>query len=300
MNLSNGTAFVAITYVFWGILTLFWGLLSEINSVYILSQRVFYSALFMLIFLTLTGKLSKSLSALKNRQTLFKCFICGILITSNWGIYIYAVTGGHVLDASLGYFLEPIIIAAFGMLFFKEKLSRFEKATFVFAIIGIAYRIVSTGTIPMLSILIALTFTVYSAVKKSLSLDAATSLFAETLLMSPFALIFTFYAEKTGIGINGALSGLSLLLIPACGVVTAIPLLLFNIGIKHIPFYVAGIIMYISPTIQFLTGILFFKETFNQNEFITFVIIWIGIGFTVFEKIKMLKASKNAKNIIEV
>ena len=290
----TGALQVLITYILWGSLPIFWKLLSEINSVYILSQRVIWSALFMVIFLLIKGHLPKTLSVFKNPKTVFYCFICGVLITLNWGVYIYAVTSGHVLDASLGYFIEPIVVAIIGVILFKEKLNKAETATFAFAIVGLAYMLVTSGTLPVLSLVIAISFGLYGACKKSTSLDASTSLFMETLCMTPFAIAFALWSERAGIGAIGTLSGWEFILLPACGDVTSIPLLLFNLGVKKIPFYLAGIIMYASPTIQFLTGIFFFHEAFDTNRAIAFLIIWIGISFTLIHQLLMLK--KSAKN----
>ena len=287
-NKSSGAFSVFTAYIFWGLLTLFWNLLSEVNSVYILFQRVIWSAVFMGIILVIAGKGKKIISVFKNKKMLLRCFVCGVLITVNWGVYIYAVTSGHVLDASLGYFIEPIVVAVLGMILFKEKLSKFEKITFVFAAAGLLYMLFSTGTFPVLSVIIALSFAVYGAFKKALDLEAGISLFAETLCITPIAIVFTIFAESKGIGASGILEGYRLLLLPVCGIVTSIPLLLFNIGVKKIPYYLSGIIMYVSPTLQFLTGILFFKETLDTNRLIAFAIIWIGIAFTIYEQSKMI------------
>ncbi|MBE6008860.1 MAG: EamA family transporter RarD [Lachnospiraceae bacterium] len=289
MDLKSSGAFsVFIAYVFWGLLTLFWNLLGDVNSVYILFQRVIWSAVFMGILLLLSGKAEKIKAVFKDGKMLIRCFVCGILITVNWGVYIYAVTSGHVLDASLGYFIEPIVVGMMGMILFKEKLSKAEKITFVFAMAGLLYMLLSTGTFPVLSIVIALSFAVYGAFKKSLALEAGVSLFMETLCIVPIALLFTLFAESKGIGAIGVLHGWSFLLLPACGIVTSIPLLLFNIGVKKIPYYLSGIIMYVSPTLQFLTGILFFKEALDTNRLIAFAVIWIGIAFTMYEQIKLI------------
>ena len=285
---SSGALSVFIAYVFWGMLTLFWNLLSDVNSVYILFQRVIWSTVFMGILILLSGQSKKITSVFKDKKMLLRCFICGILITVNWGVYIYAVTSGHVLDASLGYFIEPIVVGMMGMMLFKEKLSRAEKITFAFAMAGLLYMLISTGTFPILSIVIALSFAIYGAFKKSLELEAGVSLFVETLCMVPIALLFTIFAESKGTGAIGVLEGLRFLLLPACGIVTSLPLILFNIGVKKIPYYLSGIIMYVSPTLQFLTGILFFKEALDTNRLIAFAIIWIGIAFTMYEQIKMI------------
>ncbi len=287
-NKTFGSLAVALAYASWGLLTLFWNLLAEVNSLYILAQRILWSMVFMGIFIAVTKDTKEIKSIFKNRRDLLICFICGILITVNWGTYIYAVNSGHVLDASLGYFIEPIVVSVIGMLTFKERLSRFEKITFSFSVLGLAYMIAVTRVMPLLALVIAGSFAVYGAVKKMIHISAQTSLFMETLCMTPFALIFTVIAEQQGFGSIGVLSGPALLLLPAFGVITSGPLLLFNIGVKKIPYYVSGILMYINPTLQFLMGLCYFHEAMDIHRLIAFIIIWFGILFTVYEKAKLI------------
>lgn len=287
-NKTFGSLAVALAYASWGLLTLFWNLLAEVNSLYILAQRILWSMVFMGIFIAVTKDTKEIKSIFKNRRDLLICFICGILITVNWGTYIYAVNSGHVLDASLGYFIEPIVVSVIGMLTFKERLSRYEKITFFFSVLGLAYMIAVTRVMPLLALVIAGSFAVYGAVKKMIHISAQTSLFMETLCMTPFALIFTVIAEQQGFGSIGVLSGPAPLLLPACGVITSVPLLLFNIGVKKIPYYVSGILMYINPTLQFLMGLCYFHEAMDIHRLIAFIIIWFGILFTVYEKAKLI------------
>ena len=202
------------------------------------------------------------------------------------------MNSGHVLDASLGYFIEPVLVALLGMIAFREKLSKMEKITFVFAVVGLLYMLVMTGTVPILALLIAGSFAAYGAVRKTLDIPPYASLFMETLCMTPFALLFIFWAEQNGKGSGGVLAGAQLLLLPACGIVTSIPLLLFNVGVREIPYYLSGILMYINPTLQFLMGLFYFHEEMNQNRLIAFAIIWIGILFTVYEKGKLMVAKR--------
>lgn len=286
---TGGFLSVVGAYVCWGLLTAFWNLLAEVNSVYILAQRIIWSMVFMAIYMTVLGKWKEPLSVLKNVKELGICFLCGILITINWGVYIFAVNSGHVLDASLGYFIEPVLVAAIGIAAFRERLSKWEKITFLFSIAGLAYMIVMTRTFPVLSILIAGSFAVYGAVKKNLQISAHTSLFVETLCMTPFALLLVLYADAKGMGSIGILHGMQFLLLPACGVITSIPLLLFNAGVKKIPYYISGILMYINPTLQFVMGLLYFHEEMNRSRLIAFGIIWIGVLFTVYDKIQMMR-----------
>lgn len=284
-----GSPAVALAYASWGMLTLFWNLLAEINSVYILCQRILWSMVFMGIFITITKDTREIKNIFKNYRDLAICFICGALITVNWGTYIYAVNSGHVLDASLGYFIEPIVVSVIGMLLFKERLSRFEKITFFFSVLGLVYMVAMTRIVPILALIIAGSFAVYGAVKKMIHISAQASLFMETLCITPFALIFAIAADLQGFGGIGVLSGLKLLLLPACGIITSVPLLLFNIGVKKIPYYISGILMYINPTLQFLMGLCYFHETMNVHRLIAFIIIWFGIFFTVYEKAKQIR-----------
>lgn len=291
-NLGGGVA-VASAYIMWGFLTLFWNILSEVNSVYILAQRIIWSMVFMGIYIVAIRKTAEIKSIFKNKKSLLTCFVCGILITINWGVYIYAVNSSHVLDASLGYFIEPVLVGLIGVIMFKEKMGTLEKVTFVLATVGLIYMVISTGVFPILSILIAGSFAVYGAVKKKLKISAQASLFMETLFMTPLAIIFTIYAEGHGMGSIGVIDGWRMFMLPICGIVTSFPLLLYNVGVKKIPYYFSGIIMYINPTIQFLMGTFYYHEAMDKNRLISFIIIWVGMIFTIAEKV--IQARKERK-----
>ena len=283
---------VALAYVMWGLLTVFWNLLSDVNSVYILSQRIIWSMVFMGIYMLILGQWGEIKAVFKNKKDLLICFICGILVTVNWGVYIYAVNSSHVLDASLGYFIEPVMVGAIGLIVFKEKPGFFEKITYVLAFAALLFIVIKVGTFPTLSLLIAGSFAVYGAVKKNLKISAQASLFMETLCMTPIALIYMIISEKNGTGVIGSVEGWRLLLLPACGIVTSVPLLLFNKGVKKIPYYVSGILMYINPTLQFLMGIFYFHEAMDKNRLIAFIIIWVGVAFTIFDRLRQIEKQK--------
>ena len=234
---KRGTSNVLGSYILWGLLPAFWNLLAEVNSMYILAQRVIWSLIVMTLFLAVTRRAKDIVLVFADLKTVLYSLLCGILICINWGIYIYAVNSGNVLDASLGYFLEPIVVTIIGVAAFHEKMSRPEQLTVVFAIIGIGYLIWAYRVFPIMAILISLSFGFYGAVKKNLKLYPELSLFAETLMMTPAALLFCIYSEMHGTGSIGILSGPQFLLLPLAGIVTLIPLTLFNRGIHHIPYY---------------------------------------------------------------
>ena len=287
-----GTITVFFTYVLWGVLGIYWGLLNGVNPVYILANRIIWSAVFMGIYALLRHRGSEIKRILSDKKMLGKCFLCGILITINWGVYIYAVNSGHMLDASLGYFIEPVLVGLIGVLAFKERPTKLEWATFILAIIALGYMLIRTGTMPYLAIIIAGSFAVYGGVKKNMELTPEVSLFVETLCMAPFALGFIVWAEANGLGtLETATAGRIILLIFS-GIVTSVPLLLFNMGVKHIPYYFSGILMYVNPTIQFLVGLLYFKETLDTDRLVAFIIIWVGVLLALFDKLRRMRQEK--------
>ncbi len=270
--------------ILWGVLGAFWDLLSGTDPFYILAHRIAWSALFSLLLLLAMGKGREIKEALCCRAAVLRCACCGLLITVNWGTYIYAVSSGRTLDTSLGYFIQPIIVVLMGILFFHEKLRKLEKVTVLFAAAAILSLLLRTGTMPWLALLVGSSFSLYGGVKKSLDLPPALSLFLETLCVLPLALIFIFWSHSSGDPL-AALPGWRLLLLPIGGIVTSVPLLLFATGVRHIPYYLVGILFYLNPTIQFLMSIFFFHETLDPARLTAFIIIWVGILFTIADKV---------------
>ena len=287
----SGALQVLFAYVSWGLLTVFWNLLAKVDSVYILAQRIVWSMVFMgiiLIFMKKQGEIGK---VFRNTRQMLICLVCGLLVSINWGVYIFAVNSGHVLDASLGYFIEPLLVALIGIAVFREKLNRYEKLTYLCSGAGLIYMMVATRMLPTLALLIAGSFAVYGAVKKTLRISPMVSLFMETLCVAPVALVFAAHADLVRAGSIGILSGAEFLLLPACGVITSLPLLMFNLGVKKIPYYLSGILMYVNPTLQFIMGLYYFHEPMDFNRLVAFLIIWIGIGFSVFGNIRQWSLS---------
>lgn len=292
----SGTLTVLATYIMWGLLPAFWNLLAGVNSVFILSQRIIWSLVFMGVILLVTRRFGEVRQVFRNKKMLITCLISGILITINWGLYIWAVNSGHVIDASMGYFIQPVVVALVGVLAFRERPSVLEWVTFGFAMAGILFLVFRSGTVLLIALALGVTFAVYGAVKKNIPIGGEASLFMETLLMTPLALAFTVYAVGSGMeGCVGVLGGWCWLLLPACGVVTSLPLLCYNLGVKKIPFYMSGILMYINPTLQFLMGLFYFREPLDHNRLYAFIFIWVGVLFTLADKLRLMR--KNRKTV---
>ena len=229
-----------------GILAIFWRFLAQVNSVYVLAQRIIWSLVFMGLYLLFTRRGREVAAAFRDRKTMVNCLLCGVLITLNWGMYIYAVNSGHVLQASMGYFIEPVAVGLIGVLAFREKPSPGEKVTFLCAGAGIVFLTVRTGSLPVLALMVAIPFAIYGALKKKNHPDAQTSLFMETLWMTPLALAFSGWWTPTR-GHGGCAGGCGPVAAAGQRVVTSVPLLLFNLGVREIPYYFSGILMYINP-----------------------------------------------------
>ena len=295
-NIGKGSLLVGLAYVSWGLLPIYWYLLEAVNPVYILAHRIIWSMVFIGIIILISKNTAEIKAAFREKRKIMICAVTGILVSVNWGSYIYAITCNYVIDASLGYFIEPIIVSLMGLIVFREKLSLLEKITFCFAVVGLVYMIITTHTLPTLALVIAGSFAVYGAVKKQLTLSAQASLFMETLLMTPLAIAFALYADINGWAGMRMLTGGALWLLPICGIVTSVPLLIYNIGVKQIPYYLSGILMYINPTLIFITGLIFFHEALDVHKLIAFIIIWIGILFTVIDKALLIRRDLKTKN----
>ncbi|MSR94724.1 EamA family transporter RarD [Clostridiaceae bacterium 68-1-5] len=284
-----GTAEILFSYVCWGFLTLFWGLLSHVHPVYVLAQRIFWSMGLLFVVILATQRFALLRAAFVTGSVMRICLLSGLLISLNWGLYIYAVSSGHVLDASLGYFVQPLLVGLIGIFFFKESLSFWDKGAYLLSFLGLLCMIFYTRAIPLFTILIASTFAVYGAVKNSLPTDPIVSLFLETLCVTPLALPFIIWMELSHKGSLGILHGSQFLLLPLCGLVTSVPLLVYSSGIKKVPYYLSGILMYLNPTIQFLIGIFHYRESPSFGEKISFSLIWLGILLSVWGKLKLRK-----------
>ena len=275
-------------YVLWGILPLYWYLLAEAEANEILSHRILWSLVFMLIVVGLTGRmeqLKKDCRELwQNKKRGLMLIAAAIIISLNWLIYIWAVNHNHVIDTSVGYYINPLVNVLFGVVLFGETLSAPKKVSIALAAIGIFLMTWQIGKLPWISVALALTFGSYGALKKMLQLDPFTSITLETLLLFPFA--FYYVANLTAAGaahFGPATPALSLLLAGA-GVATAIPLILFSYGANLLPLNVLGFFQYISPSLTLLLGIFFFNEPFGFTRLCTFGFIWLAlIVFTVSE-----------------
>lgn len=276
-------------YVLWGLLPIFWKLLANVDSVYVLAQRVLFSCIFCLAIILLKKNGSSVKNILKSKTERRRYFVCGILISINWGVYILTIAMGKILEASLAYYMNPLFSVVIGALIFKEKLSAFQWVSVGLAFVGVMISVIAYGNVPYLAIIIGLSFALYGAMKKTIKAESEVSICMETMSVLPLAVVFIAYAQASGYTSFSSLSTTEMLLLIASGPVTSIPLMLFAKGIKETSITTSGILMYVNPTLQLLVGVLIYNEAFTKMNAITFAFVWAAVILFVLDSLNKHK-----------
>jgi chloramphenicol-sensitive protein RarD len=277
-DLRNGTWAGVASYGMWGLFPIYWKQVVHVNPVHILCHRVLWSAIFLLAVLWARGALRQLLPIFRHRQSILSVATCAVLITANWGIYIFAVNSGQITESSLGYYITPLLSVALGSLLFNEKMDKWTIAAVLLAALGIALAAAMIGKLPWVSVLLAATFSVYGAVKKKAGLDALTGLAAETIVAAPFAAVWLFWANQAGWGGFIGPDAKSTFFLVLAGPVTAVPLLTFAYGTVRIPLQRMGFIQYFSPTIQLAIGLLLYGEHISPPMLLAFSIVVVAVA----------------------
>lgn len=276
--MNRGTACVLGCYVMWGLLPVFWKQLSAVDSLYVLATRAVWAFLFTGGILALRRDGFAGVRALLgSKKECLRLTVSGWAICINWGLYIWAVSHERILDSSLATYLNPILAIALGALVFRERLSRLRWLAVAIAAAGFCTAALGYGQVPWLALAISASFTLYGAVKKSVWTDSVTATFFETLILLPFAVVLVAWMELRGTGAVGVLQGWQWLLLPASGLVTGLPLVMFSAGLKTTPMTLAGILMYINPTLQLLVSVAVYHEAFTATHATLFAFVWVGL-----------------------
>ena len=282
---SLGLLFGVSAYTLWGLFPIYWPLLKPANPLEIVSHRAVWTLVFCFIILALTKTLKSTLSLLKHPKIVAGLFLSSILISINWIIYIYAANNEHVIEASLGYYINPIVVIATGVIVLKEKMRPLQWLAVGIATLGVAVLTIDYGRLPWIALGLALSWGSYGLVKKQLGLGALEGLSIETLLSSGFYLGYLIWLGNSGEGHFTYSLTLTLLLIGG-GAVTAIPLLLFNGSTNRLPLTLVGLLQYITPTIQFCIGVWYYHEDMPTARWVGFLIIWVALMSLAIDLIK--------------
>jgi chloramphenicol-sensitive protein RarD len=279
---ASGVAFAAAAYLIWGLFPVYFRLLRGVPAPEILAHRIVWSAAFLVLLVTILGRWGEALRQLRVRGTLPALAASAIFISGNWLTYIWAVNSGHVLEASLGYFVNPLVTVLLGVAFLRESLTRGQRIAVGLATGGVLWLVVRSGQVPWIALGLAMTFALYGLVRKRLRVDATSGLLAEVCLLAPAALLYL--AVFRGEAHFGATPRFTALLASA-GVVTAVPLLLFAAAVQRLRLSTVGLLQYLNPTMQFAIAVFVFHEPFGKDHAAAFACIWASLAIYTYEAI---------------
>lgn len=289
---KKGIFFGIAANTLWGLFPLYWPLLKDASALEIVSHRAVWSLVFCILILAFNKKLNSTLKLLIKNGVALRLSIAAALISVNWIVYIWAVNHGHVVEAALGYYINPLVMIAFGTIFLHEKLSKLQWFAIGIAAIGAAVLTIDYGHLPWVAVALATSWGTYGYVKKKLGLESLVGLALETLIAFPFYGGYVLYLQAKGIGHLGSSTQLTLLLIGA-GVVTAIPLLFFNGAAVRVPYSLMGLFQYITPTLTFAIGVWIRHEEMPTARWAGFFIIWIALLALAYDLLKSGSATYN-------
>ena len=275
--MHKGIFYAASAYILWGLLPLYWKPLREVPALETLSHRIVWCLAVVLLLLAYRRHWAWLGSVFRNRKVLATFIATSLLLSLNWFIYIWAVNVDRVVDASLGYFINPLVNVLLGMLFLKERLRFWQGMAVAVALAGVVYLTVSLGVLPWIALTLAGSFGLYGLLRKTATLNSLEGLTLETILLFLPALAYLLYREATGTAAFGAAGPTTTGLLAAAGVVTAAPLLFFASGARRLTLTLLGILQYIAPTLQFLIGVLIYHEPLGLARLIGFSLIWAAL-----------------------
>lgn len=281
---NKGNIYAIIAFVIWGLLPIYWKALDSVKPTIILANRIFWAFILLVIIITITKKWKILKEKLKDRKLVLLLTASSILIGINWGLYIYAVVTDRILETSLGYYINPLLVVIIGVIFYKEKLDLLTKIAIGVAAIGVIIKTIQYGQIPILSLALATSFALYGGIKKSTNVDSSVGLAIETAILAPFALAYLIYAQPTG-----NTSPIILLLLIGAGLVTLTPLLFFSSAAKRVPLSVLGFTQYISPTVSLVLGVFVYRESFGMLDLVSFIFIWLALIIYTYSSFKNKK-----------
>ena len=293
-NDSAGIWYGILSYTLWGVLPLYWKLLQAIPALEILAHRILWSFIFLGSVLLISRGWQTMVAVLTNRKKLMILFLCGVLISFNWLTFIFAVNSNQVIEASMGYYINPLVTVLLAVLVLKERLTQWQWISILLATVGVLIITLQYGRVPWIALILAATFAFYGLTKKLVGVDPVTGLTLETFIVMPVALIYILNIEITGLGSLGSVPFYMQLILAGTGIATVLPLLGFAKGLERTNLSMMGFLQYIAPTISLLLGILVFKEYFSVSHLISFCFIWVALVIFTLANLGVLKDNKAA------
>ena len=278
----RGLVLGALAYTLWGVFPLYWTVLEPAGAIELLAHRIIWSVVTMLAILVLWRRVGQFTALLRDRRKVLIIAVAAVVITLNWGGYIWGVNNGRVVETSLGYFINPLVTVLMGVLVLGERLRRLQWIAMGIAFVAVVVLTVDYGRPPWIALLLAFSFGTYGLAKKQAGVGAVESITLETLLIAPFAAAYVAWLVSTGESNFGSHGAGHALLFTTTGIITAVPLMLFGAAAIRVSMVSLGLLQYLAPTIQFALGLLVFDEPMPGSRWIGFSLVWVALAiFTV-------------------
>ena len=274
---SKGFTAAAAAFSIWGVFPLYLHPLRQISPFQVIAHRIVWSCMFVLVWMAIRGELSNLRATLANRSVVWRLAVSATLISINWVVYVWAVTNGHVVESSLGYFINPLVNVSLGVALLSEKLTRAQWIAVALAATGVAYLTILAGSPPWIALTLAFSFGIYGLIRKVAKVESLPGLATETLLLLPFAVGYLFWCESAGTGALGHAGPAIHALLLGSGPLTAIALFLFAYAARLLPYSTVGVLQYIAPTLQFASGVFALHEGFERTRAVGFALIWAAL-----------------------
>ena len=275
--LASGILYTAGAFLLWGVVPPYWKLIDHVPALQIPAHRILWTCVLLAALITLRRGWGQVGDALANRKTALLLVLTAVLVSINWTVFIWAVVKGHLVESSMGYFINPLISVALGVLLLRERLTLWQGVSVAFALGGVAFMAIQLGALPWISLALAFSFGFYGLFRKIVAVDSVTGTFLETLYLLPLTLLFLGREAALGRGAFGGPGPLTNVLLILAGPVTALPLVWFANGARRIPLSMVGFLQYLTPTIHLALGVLVDRESFTRTDLVSFGLIWAGI-----------------------
>jgi chloramphenicol-sensitive protein RarD len=298
--MKNGVWLAIGAYTAWGLFPIYWKWLHAVPAVQLVAHRIVWSFILLAIVLTVARQWRTFRSEAFHWHTVRIYFIAGLLLSVNWGVYVWAVNANYIVETSLGYFINPLLSVLLGVIILHERLRRWQWVAVGLATTGVLYLTLAYGAPPWIALILATSFGLYGLVKKMAPLGALHGLSLETGLLVVPMLLYLIFAEANGQGAFLHSEGVSTLLIVGTGIVTVVPLLMFASAVRLIPLSLVGILQYIAPTLQFLIGVVIFGEAFTSTQFVGFGLVWAALILFTTENIWTRRQAAQRLNKIKL
>ena len=277
-KLTAGILYAGGAFLLWGFVPPYWKLIAHVPVMQIPAHRILWTCVLLAALITLRRGWGAVRDALSNRKTALTLVLTSVLVTVNWTVFIWAVLTNRLVESSMGYFINPLISVALGVLFLRERLSLWQGISVAFALGGVAFLAWELRSLPWVSLVLAFSFGFYGLFRKTVAVDSVTGTFIETLYLLPLTLLFLGRELFLGRSAFGSADALTHILLVLAGPVTALPLVWFASGARLLPLSMVGFLQYLTPTLHLALGVLLYREPFTRTHLVSFGLIWAGIG----------------------